>query len=622
MKTHCGSLQKRRTSRGSILVMSVFFLIILFITASAFITLLPVESHAARRSAETTQGGMVADAGVGEALTWLRFQLSPPTGPAKEPMSSGVYPSSANRTRAIGKGWQYQWRLIPDSETAPNGSNPIRGYTIESTAYLNGKAKTKATAEVIQSSLLHYAELYDTWPTNLVKGVRTNSAPLGGPVHSNDAINLWIQEGNAFWTHAGLPPFSHGLTTSGVKSGSQDGFGYYEGNYSGSDATKVPYNAGGPITSRYARIAAGGRDAMRSGVGEIPLPENSFNIRDAAWGFDATAPLPTAAGVHINVVEGKAQGVYIQGDVEEMQLGFGGSQPAGGSTVSYGNNSWVKIEIPTPGQRSIDANQNVTVVTVADDPVVLPAGSFLNGTTTGSPTTITPGNTLVRRANGRFESYNGDLNGVVYANGTIRNLWGVNKGRRTIAVSGDSANSISNDIIIGGREPDTGTDAQQNAATSMLSTAVGQKGLIQFGATDVDGDGILDPPTTANHTLGLMATDIWVSRRLKNNDRWDTSHPENNPLYIYASVLGGLANGGGSYKVQDYESGGGGWAYKFGSRIMVDAGAWGTTSGHGLVKGTTFFDEPASLQPPPYFPAQPTFVLKTYEEVPLTVGEL
>ena len=43
MKTH---FRKKFKRRGSILVMSVFFLLILFITASAFLTLLPVENRA------------------------------------------------------------------------------------------------------------------------------------------------------------------------------------------------------------------------------------------------------------------------------------------------------------------------------------------------------------------------------------------------------------------------------------------------------------------------------------------------------------------------------------------------------------------------------------------------
>ena len=37
---------KKRINRGSILIMAIFFMLILFITASAFLVLLPVESRA------------------------------------------------------------------------------------------------------------------------------------------------------------------------------------------------------------------------------------------------------------------------------------------------------------------------------------------------------------------------------------------------------------------------------------------------------------------------------------------------------------------------------------------------------------------------------------------------
>lgn len=613
----------RKKERGSILVMSVFFLIIMFITASAFITLLPVESRAAIRTEQMVQGGMAADAGVAEALAWLRFQLS--QVPSKEPMASGVYPSVSGRTRVLGNGWSYRWELEADGETFPNGSNPIRAYTVVSRAYQNNEMRRATRAEVIQETLLEYAELFDQWPDNLVKGIHSTDPPIGGKVHSNDEFRFWIQEGSSFWSSAGAAPYSHGVTSSTALGFSQDGFGYYQGNYTGSDSNKVPYNSGGPIASRYARMAEGGKDAMKAGQPKIPLPANTFQIKDAAWGFNTAAPVPTTAGVYFNTVAGEVQGIYIKGDVEEMELGYGGSQPAGSGTVAYGGNSWVKIELPIVGQRKIDNNQNVTVVTVEHDPVNLPAGVTVNGNVRTSPSTVPVGSTLVRRANGVFETFDNPVNGVVYADGNIQNVWGVNKGRRTIAVSGDSGNGTSHKIIIGGKESDSDTDTKQGQFNSPLSTAAGQKGLIQFGTTDADGDGILDAPTTANNVLGLVAGNVMVSGRLRGgsgtNRVW-TVHSNTNPLYIYASVLGGLSNGGGTYAVEDYSAGGAGWVYTFGSKIMVNAGAWGTTSGHGLVEGTTFFDAPASENPPPYFPSKPTFAIKSYEELPVAGGSL
>lgn len=598
---------KQRTKRGSILVMSIFFMLILFITASAFLVLLPTEARAAQQSEQQTIGALVADAGVTQSIAWLRDQLAPADGSAsKEPMASGVYPSQSGRTVDLGNGWTFRWELIPDAQTFPNGSNPIRAYTVISRAYRKGKAVREARAEIIQRSLAEYAALYNTWPTNLVMPVETSSAPAGGPVHVNDVLRLWLKDGSSFWNSTGDPKFSHGLTASGVFNGSQDGFAYYQGNWAGNDSNKIPYNNSGPIASRYNRMATGGRDAMVAGADQVELPENSFAIRDAAWGFNAPNPLPTTNGVYLNEVNNEVQGIYIRGDVEEMELGVGGTQPAGSGTVSYGQNSWVKIELPGNATNSITANKNWTVVTIDSAPITLPAGTNVNGTNLTSATQYAVGTTLMRKPDGKFEARNSELNGVVYATGDINDLWGVNKGRRTIAVEGDDATNIRHEIYIGGKE---------NDSNGTFSIAAGEKGLIQYGATDADSDGVLDPPSSADNVLGLMARDVLVSSKIKHNSNWATSHPANNPLYIFAVVLGGINGDGGTYAVESYNTGGAGYTYRYGSRIIVDAGAWGTTSGHGLVNGNTYYDAKAAQNPPPYFPSNPTFVVKSYEDL-------
>ena len=613
-------MKNTRYKRGSILVMSIFFMLILFVTASAFLVLLPVENRAALRTEQIAQGGLVADAGVNDALAWLREQLDPADGSAsREPMANGVYPSEAQRTVDMGNGWVYRWELTPDAETFPNGSNTIRAYTIVSKAFRDGVIFREARAEVIQDTLSKYAALYDYWPTNLVQPLRSTSAPAGGPVHVNDVMNLWIPEGSGFWGSSGDPVYSHGLTASDAHSGSQDGFRYYQGNYSGNDGNKRPYNGSGPIETRYARMADGGRNNIVAGTSDVDLPENTFELRDAAWGFNQGAP-PTNTGLHINEVNGATQGIYIDGDVEEMELGYGGTESSGGQTVNYGDNSWIKVEQPNNATNSIDDGQNFTVVTV-ETALTLPAGVELNGSTLGSPTNIPANTTLRRNADGSYDSFNGTPNGMVYVKGDIDNLWGVNKGRRTITVEGDEANNVKHKIRIGGKENDNSGGGSGNDSYGDVSVAAGQKGLIQFGATDSDGDGVLDPPVDAQNTLGLIGRDVMISGELKNNGSWSASHPENNPLYLYAIVLGGLTGDGGTYAVEDYGSGGAGWAYRVGSRIMVDAGAWGTTSGHGLINGTTFYDEPASESPPPYFPSTPFFKLKSYIELPALDGE-
>ena len=613
---------KQGKRKGSILLLALLFMFLLQLLAFAFATMIPVEARAALKSEQDTIGSLVADAGVTEALAWLRVQIAPPDGSAsKEPMHATVYPSQSFRTTNMGNNWSYRWELIPDSETYPNGTNNIRAYTIVSRAYRDGRVKREARVQVIQESLSRYAALYDQWSNNLVMGVDSQDAPQGGPVHVNDILRLWIKEGGSFWTSAGDPIFSHGLTASGSFNASQntgpgeDGFAYYRGNWHGSDTSRIPYDpAAGPIASRYNRMVSGGRDNMTAGAADVPLPKNTFDLRDACWGFDSPNPLPNTDGVYINTVGTEpAGGIYVRGTVEEMQLGYGGSQPATGAAgnVNYGNNSWVKVEQPGAGRNSIDDHECVTVLTIDESPVTIPAGATVNGSALGADTSYPVGTTLMRNTDGTFTSFNGKLNGVVYGTENIDNLWGTNKGRRTITVESDLATNKKRDIKIGG---------YQNDSNGQYSVAAGQKGLIQYGVTDDDSDGILDAPTNADNVLGLVGYNVLISSALKKNGQWDTSHPSNNPLYLYATVLAGLEDDGGSYKVENYNSGGAGYTYRFGSRIMAKAGAWGTTSGHGLVEGTTFFDEPASVSPPPYFPTLPSFAIKSYQDIPALDG--
>ncbi len=605
----------QKHTRGSILLLSLFFMFLLFLLSVAFVTFIPVESRAALRTESQTTGSLVADAGVTEALQWLRFQIAPPDGsPSKEPLHPTVYLSPEERTRVVGGGWSYRWSLEPDSETYPNpANNPIRGYTVVSRAYLNGRVQRQAVAQVIQESLSRYAALYDEWPSNLVMPVRSDDVPTGGPVHINDVMRLWVSEGAGYWSSVGEEKFSHGLTASGSFESSDDGFAYYQGNWSGGDPNKIPYNDGGPIHERYNRMVDGGIENLNAGVSEVPLPDNTFEVRDAAWGFDSSNPLPSSAGVYVNT-EGSnvAGGIFIEGDVEEMQLGVGGSQPAGPGSVDYEDNSWVKIELPLAGQDSIDTDEAVTVVTVSDTAVTLPTGAVVNGSPLGGPFSVPVGSTLLRRADGTFEHYAGELNGVIYSTGDIQNLWGTNKGRRTVTSEFDQDTGVEKDIIIGGAEDD---------ATGILSVEAGSKGLIQYDAQDSDGDEVYEPPATADHVLGLIGYNVQVSAGLKQGS-WADSHPEDNPLFLFAIVLAGIPGEGGTYSVQDYDSGGAGWTYRYGSRIIAEGGAWGTTSGHGLIEGNTFFDEAAAVAPPPYFPSVPTFVVKSYEDLPDHSGDL
>lgn len=601
-------------------MLCLFVLVMLEMLSVVFLRMLPIEATAALRAENGNVAALVAESGVTECLAWLRFQLSPPDGSAsREPLYPSVYPSESQRTTQMGGGWSFCWSLTADDKTYPNGSDPIRAYTLVSVASRDGVPQRQARVQIVQDSFSRFAKFVNVWPSSMVYPLRSNTAPAGGPVHVNDKLRLWIAEGASFWTSPGSPPFSHGVTASGVFDAGQpgqDGFAYYQGNTSGSDPARLPYDPNlGPIKERYARMVAGGQQNMKAGAARLDMPANTFNLRDAAWGFGSLNPLPTADGVYVNSTGAGAVsgGITIVGTVEEMQLGFGGSQPAGSSTVDYGTNSWVKVEQPVAGRNSIDANQCVTVVTVKESSVTLPAGATLNGSPLSASMLILPGNTLVRKADGTFALYSGGLNGAIYVTENIQDLWGVNKGRRTIAVESNKATGKYRKIVVGGKESDS---------DGSFSVQAGEKGLLQAGMVDGDGDGVLDVPANADNVLGLVAYDVEVSSKLKPSGSWSAAHPATNPLYMIAVVLAGIPDVGGGYKVAGYDSGGSGCAYRIGGQVQCEAGAWGTTSGNGFTLGNTFFDPAAASSPPPYFPTLPTFSIKSYEDIPIVGGRL
>ena len=689
------------------MILSLFFMLVLFIAASSFIVLIPVETRAALRSERQIGGAYAAEAGVSDAIQFAQTRLNPNSNSSNnsvEPLASGVYPSVAERTIQVDDEWAYRWELSADAETFPNGSNPIRGYTVRSVAFRNGTAEREVVANIIQEPLTRFQVLYDTWPNNIFLPARNGDEPFVGPVHANEIMNLWVPEGLSYWDNNGDDVdrrFIGGVSTAGSFTDSGDGFGWRLGNYSGNrpatasivNPALIPYDENGPIEARYSRLAEGGRDDVIAGTDRVELPTNTFSIEEAAWGFNNPQPAPSVSGtaattgVTINVVQGSVQGVYIEGDVEEIQLGVGGTEPAvslsdpddnfptNAPLVNYGQNSWFKVELPIANQNSIDASKNVTIVSVDELPITLPSGATLNGSTISGTQTIDVGSTLVRRANGDFESYPSRLNGTTFVNGDIQNLWGLNKGRRTFAVSGEETNlAEAHQITIGGREFDSDNGVGRNRARDRFSVAAGEKGLVQFGVSDGDGDGVLDPPITAENALGLVGRNVLVSYKLAgingvgqlSEDGWDNSHPEGNPLYIFASVIGGLSGpggdgifgleraplfafpgqgdfpvqiDGGSSNIGVHEDNGNfprvtslqsflgnGFRYQFGSEIVVDATAWSSVNGNGVLvaglgDGDTIFDEAAALNPPPFFPSSTRFLVQGIQERFISTGE-
>lgn len=633
----------RKRSRGSILFLTLLFLVLINMFALAFWKIVPVEMNSAKRHLVETEAYFASDAGVVDSLAFLERQTA--DGNIDNYINNqGVTNSDGHQViKRTGQfnGWTWEAEIIPGPDTFGHNNftspNPIRVFNIRSIAKRpdSDEQYREVSCWVRQKSFAK-----DGWGVNgLATGSNTlwlNMATfkLGGTYRVNGEANVDIP-GNSFWSNS-EPAIGGELLFSVASTNSRlntvvDGVNYKDFN----TQSELPYNmdTGAAIPGRYEKIVQTGEAGVRQ-VTHVDLPLSTDNVGFGVYGDE----LPTNnlnrtgtffgeghSGGYVRARINQAQpgqsarnGIYIEGDVDQVE--FRTVRQAGnGNLVNVTDHSSLNgtenqaIRIYQGGS----SNGFVEVLHITDSDYTIPNGTTVVDGTHSTGTTLRPsdndgkGWTVVR--DGRTNQiivYKEQTNGAIYSTGDIEGVRGIVKGRRTVATQTDTGNSTSEDrrIRINGELLYAGTTPGDTPATThdML-------GLISY-AVKMTSNQAEQAPTNGQPELGEM----WPRRG-------DTS--ETNPHYLYASIFAGRRVDpnassfitAGGFGVDSYNDGnlGKGHMKLFGSineRIRLAKGTYNSQGG-GSGYGYAFELDPGLEQvQPPFFPTLPDYDVMTWEE--------
>jgi hypothetical protein len=351
--------RRKKRPRGSILLLAIFFLIVLFSLAVTFFRIIPAEFHSASQARRAVQAQYAADAGVREAVAWLKSQSS--VDDTKLDDFSTNHDDNTVSTQKVDDDWSYT--------VAIQTSYPIRKiYDVVSTAYYRDRAVSEIRTTVRNETFAKYALFYDTWGPDFLFTMASNA--IQGPFHTNDYFHL-AAPSSTFWSD-GKQPFVNGalaemtfseemdssLNTMGTGVG--DGNLYYGGNYAGNDSTLTPFESDGtPNTDRYNKMINGGREKLTQ-VSKVDFPEAVTELREKAWGETPPADADLAALV-------SSKGPLL------VNTDAGPNEPGGklkGGILYTNDAKSVRLEI-TLG----NGNHQKTVITDSTDTVIPGAGA-------------------------------------------------------------------------------------------------------------------------------------------------------------------------------------------------------------------------------------------------------
>ena len=404
------------SQKGMALLATLIFVFILTTIGIALLTMTRSDIKLSTLQEESTKAFYLAEAGVERAVNWLELQGTPP--------SAGDVPSDFDGIHEYGELNTGKYTVNLSLDIDP--TSLVADYIIETEGWIirddNSKSTRKIETAVRVTNFAEYAYFSDDerFPNNSnISGSSgyvgakiwfTGNDTIGGKLHTNSELHM-----------VNVPTFL-GKVTSTADTIDFWGDAYAE---DGSD---------------FSGFTPPGNYELD--VEEIPLPqyrnisdlddENSLQrIAGGSWSKSDIQALsdgvyiPSSTGIPGSGVTG---GIYIQGDAN-IELNVDGS--AG----TAGPNSEITIV----------QGVNTTIITSVMEPIVLPAGSTLNGAAAGG-TTIPANTTLVKKPTGVnvYESYGGINNGLLFIDGSINSLHGDNhRGKMTIA-SNESINVTDN----------------------------------------------------------------------------------------------------------------------------------------------------------------------------------
>lgn len=628
----------RLNRRGSILFLTLMFLVLINLFAVAFWKLVPVELHSAKRHQLETEAYFASDAGVAEALAWLEYTAGEGNIDNFFNNNGTVNPDghlTVTRTGQMGT-WTWETEIIPGPETFGNNGgltpNPLRVYQIRSVARRPGSLTGNEQYREIHAWVRQRSFTDFNWGNMATAGqdlwLFMDTFRLGGDYHTNGKGLLQINNGN-FWSNSTAAIGGDFTFVQGVNNPSLNRF--VDGiQYSAWGADNVPYwtsggQAGDPRGNRYEKITAGGRAGVRQ-TDAVEMPLNTDSIAFGVWGnTPPTTSLTNADKIFgaSSVVSAKingatpggaaTNGIWIDGNVNQIEFRTN-TNTASDDPVD--DNQIIRV------YQGTNANRYLEITHVTGRNYTIPTGYAVEGGTHANGAVLSPndnggkGYTVIRNvtdqaANRKLVVYADQTNGAIYSTGDVLGVRGIVKGRRSVGVSTDTGNATAKDrtIRINGELLYAGVN-RGDVPDSTDNTL----GLIGY-AVRMRDTAASAAPTDAQPQLGLM----WPTRQ---------SRTVANPHYLYCSIFAGRRNdpmrnasgntptlsGGGFGSMSPDTSGlGQGHMVLFGS-ITEGIRQW---KGTGTTGGNTYafhIDPNLKVAQPPFFPTLPKFDMLTWEE--------
>lgn len=639
--------------KGVALILTLFFMILLYTVASSYYVMIPAEMRSAVRLQDDAEAFYVADSGISDAIAQMEYQVNTDHNNFENYTSSGTFWVARNgvapvatanpalspqflnaadarqlvatKTYATGVTGRLSYEVILERWAFKQGGLRVPdAYRVVSRAVRDRGASTSrlrrtVTSWCIQKNFANYAYFVDRLPSDI--WLDLNTFRIDGPYHTNNRVML------------SAPSNWSGATSFKSQLSMPQSMAYADPNlnrvvdgvrWNSYSANGLPYEPTTGVINgdRYQRVIDGGVERVHQTAAAIQLPSDSGRLEAAAFGSAVSGSVPYTAGT-------SAFGTASSVNLHVPTASSGGAYPAMGAGLYFqGNLDQVTLSAPTAGNgnaTSSDDNTNAVMtvtqgsysanVTTVYESLTLPAGALINGSS--SPTSGTTslrfsdnnvGYTVVRDGtSNRYRIYQGVGNGAIFVDGNINGLRGVNRGRKTIATATDTGSSTANDKKIYLNGPVTRAD------TPTLDPATGR----QTGTA----------PTGVRDQLGLVSYAV----RMKRDDVTNPFVPArsatsaNVPVLLYAAIFAGRGGDpnassnvlGGGMGSDNYDVGTNGHFSLFGSLTEGTRQVKGTFGGNGGGTGYSYeyhYDTNFSATAPPFFPGTSGFRMASWTE--------
>lgn len=401
-------LKKTRKSRGSVLLLTFFLLIILAILGTGFVALLPVELRSAQRDRSVVQSTYGADAAVLSVMNDLY------AGVKADQIVVGTQTTMAN-------GWTYSVEEVEKMG--------LELFRVTTSSSLHGKVQRRAVAIIDDGSGTEAVKN----TANVVDGDSVGAWPATVPIKGDILwMGTWNVDNAGYnMNNAGNPPFQGTI---------------FQTKQNGSALRQESYTSGNPTAAQYPNLYSSGMAAIQPSyqLSEDDLLNSTDSQKDMlgyVFGTtDGNAALAAASAVPASSVKvtksGTAMtgGIYINDD--------NGNVNSNGPSA---NKRRFKVEFTAPsagiGRMMVtrdDGAMSVEIVTI-EAGAPLPMGIAGASTSTQDRIFVKSGATT------ELLTTDIDAGHVVYIDGEITGMKGTFRGNRTIASTGDVA--ISGELL-------------------------------------------------------------------------------------------------------------------------------------------------------------------------------